>query len=576
MLAPKSPGSPPSPALHLEHGHGPGFWRRWIFSTDHKVIGLQYLLTGLLMSLLGGYLSYLFRMQLAFPGQPVPGFGVLDAPRYNTFVTMHGTIMIFWVAMPVLLAAFGNLLIPTMIGTRDMAFPTLNMISYWTFFVSSVVLVASFFVPGGAFGGGWTAYPPLSADAYRLAPFWEGLGGDLWILAVALEFVAFLMGGINFLTTSINMRAPGMTLMRLPMVVWMLDLATLVFMFSVGPLIAGAVMLLADRVAGTGFYNPAAGGDPLLFQHLFWFFGHPEVYVMLLPTVGFVAEIFATHARKPLFGYKLILWSAIVACGLSFIVWAHHQFIAGIDPRVSNFFSLTTLLISVPFAIIVFALIATLWGGQIEFSPAMLFAVGMVGEFLIGGVTGIYLGASAFDIYAHDTYFVIAHFHYALIPVVIFGGAAAIYFWYPKFTGRMMNPLLGVIHFWGTCVFFNIVFMPLFFAGLAGQQRRIFDYTAFPSLNTNALHELHQIATFGLFGLMLSQLPFMWNLVASLWRGASAPDNPWAANTLEWSIPSPPPHGNFTSRPTVFRGPYHFSEPGRERDFWPQTEATEA
>jgi cytochrome c oxidase subunit 1 len=547
--------------------HRPGFWRRYVFSTDHKVIAFQYAGTGLLMALVGGYLAYVFRMQLAFPGSPIPGFGRLDPLTYNAFVTMHGTIMIFWVAMPLLVAAFGNFLIPTMIGTRDMAFPTLNMLSYWTFFLSTVVLLASFFVPGGAFAGGWTAYPPLSG------PYSPGLGGDLWILAVALEFVAFLMGGINFLTTTLNMRAPGLSLLRLPMVVWMLDIASLIFMFSVGPLMAGAVMLLLDRTLGTGFYSPAAGGDPVLFQHLFWFFGHPEVYVLLLPALGFACEILPVFARKPLFGYRMILWATVAAAFLSFIVWAHHQFIAGIDPRMSTFFSITTILISVPLAVVIFALMATLWGGSLEFPTPMLFAVGMLAEFLLGGVTGIYLGASAFDIYAHDTYFVVAHFHYTLIPIVLFGGAAAIYYWYPKFVGRRLDEGLGKLHFWGTTLFFNLTFLPLFFLGLAGQHRRIFSYASFPSLNEGSLGALQVLATVSLFGLAASQVPFLWNLIRSAWRGQPAGDNPWQANTLEWSLPSPPPHGNFPVPPTVYRGPYAYSVPGTGRDWWPQNSA---
>lgn len=553
--------------------HSENFWSRYVFSTDHKVIGVQYLSTGLIMAVLGGFLSYLFRMQLAFPGKALPLVGQLSAQDYNICVTMHGTIMIFWVAMPVLLAAFGNLLIPTMIGAPDMAFPRLNMLSFWIFFVSTVLLVASFLVPGGAFAGGWTAYPPLSANAYRPHDFTQTLGGDLWILAVALEFVAFLMGGINFLTTTLNMRARGMTFFRLPMVVWMINIATLIFMFSVGPLVAGALMLLLDRLVGTGFYNPAAGGDPILFQHLFWFFGHPEVYVLLLPSLGFLAEIIPACSRKPLFGYKPIVYSTIVAGFLSFVVWAHHQFVAGIDPRMSTFFSITTIMISVPFAVIIFALMATLWRGSITFPLPMLFALGSLAEFLIGGVTGIYLGASAFDIYAHDTYFVVAHFHYTLIPIVIFGGSAAIYFWFPKFIGRELNPTLGHIHFWVTSIFFNSLFIPLFFTGMAGQHRRIYSYDAFSStLNNPWLSQLQVIATVSMILVASAQAVFLFNLLWSAWRGRPAAADPWQATTLEWTIPSPPPHGNFEHTPVVYRGAYDYSlEPEGERDYWPQS-----
>jgi cytochrome c oxidase subunit 1 len=546
------------------------FVRRYVFSTDHKVIGLQYLVTGLAMLMLGVFLSYVFRMNLAFPGRSIPLFGKLMPLQYNEFVTMHGTIMVFWVAMPVLVAAFGNLLVPLMVGADDMAFPALNMMSYWTFLLSTVVLLSSFFVPGGAFAGGWTSYPPLSADGYRGTPFFQGLGGDLWILAVALEFAAFLMGGINFLVTTTNLRAPGLSWSRLPLSVWMFLFSTLIFMFSVGPLIAGAVMLLLDRTAGTGFYNPAAGGDPILFQHLFWFFGHPEVYVLLLPALGFVAEILTSGARKPLFGYRTIVGATMVSGVLSFVVWAHHQFIAGIDPRMAQFFSVTTILISIPFAVIVFSYIATLWGGKIAFTTPVLFAIGFLAEFLIGGVTGIYLGSSAFDIYAHDTYFVVAHFHYTLIPVVIFCGFGAIYFWYPKFTGRMLNETLGRIHFFGTAVFFNGIFIPLFLSGMRGEHRRIYNYAAWADLSSPEAVRLRVIATVSLLAVIAFQIPFLINLVASLKRGKRAGNNPWKANSLEWTVPSPPPHHNFDAVPVVHRGPYEYSHPDRREDYWPQ------
>jgi cytochrome c oxidase subunit 1 len=550
--------------------HASTFWTTHLFSRDHKTIGKQYLVTGLVMAVVGGFLAYVFRMQLAFPGASVPGFGVVTPGHYNTFVTMHGTIMIFWVAMPVLLGAFGNLLIPLMVGTDDMAFPTLNMLSFWTFLASTLVLLGSFVVPGGAFDGGWTAYPPLSAGGYRGGDFVSGLGGHLWILAVALEFVAFLMGGINFLVTTFNKRAPGLSWFRLPITVWMMVIAVLIFMFSVGPLIAGALMLLADRTLGTGFYNPAAGGDPILFQHLFWFFGHPEVYVLLLPALGLIGDIIPAFARKPLFGYRMIISSTIAAGVLSFVVWAHHQFVAGIDPRMSTVFSITTILISVPFAVVVFSYLATLWGGSIELATPMLFALGMLGEFLLGGVTGIYLGSSAFDIYAHDTYFVVAHFHYTLIPIVVYGGLAGIYHWYGKFTGRLLDERLGKLHFWLTTVFFNVTFLPLFFGGLAGEHRRVYDYAPWPSLMTPDLRMLRVVATLGAVGLMLTQAVFVINAVWSYFRGAKAEANPWRAATLEWATASPPPHGNFAVRPTVWRGPYEYSVPGRPDDYWPQ------
>jgi cytochrome c oxidase subunit 1 len=397
--------------------HDESFLRRYVFSTDHKIIARQYLFTGMAMALVGGLLAYVIRMQLAYPGQEVPGYGLVGPMAYNAVTTMHGTIMIFWVAMPILLAALGNLLIPLMVGTADMAFPRLNMLSYWIFLLSTIVLVSSFFVPGGAAAGGWTSYPPLAGSPAYSGGQW---GVTLWILAVALEFAAFLMGGINFITTAINNRAPGMRLFDMPLMVWMQLAASIVFLFSVGPLIAGAIMLLLDRIASTGFYDPTVGGDPVLFQHLFWFFGHPEVYVILLPGLGAVAEILPVFSRKPIFGYRMIVYATILTGIMSFIVWAHHQFIAGIDPRLATPFSITTILISVPIAVITFSYMATLWRGSIELKTPMVFALGMIALFLLGGVTGIHNGTPAADIYIHDTYFVVAHFHYALIPPVFF------------------------------------------------------------------------------------------------------------------------------------------------------------
>ena len=551
---------------HDAHAEPTGIWRRYIFSTDHKMIARQYLLTSLVMALLGGLLAQGMRAQLAAPGQPVPGVGVLDPVRYNAFVTMHGTIMIFWVAMPALLGAFGNLLIPLMVGARDMAFPRLNMMSYWTFFLSTVVLIASFMVPGGASPVGWTAYPPLSAKVAYSGNLW---GVHLWLVAVALELVAFLMGGINYITTAINLRTRGLKMYDLPIIVWMQLAASIIFLFSVGPLVAGAVMLLLDRTAGTGFYDPGKGGDPLLFQHLFWFFGHPEVYVLLLPGLGIIAEILPVFSRKPIFGYKMIVWSTVATGLLSFVVWAHHQFVSGIDPRLAAPFSLTTILISVPVAITLFSFIATLWKGSIEFKTPMLFALGMLAVFLIGGVTGILLGSAAVDIFAHDTYFVVAHFHYALIPPVFFGLFAGVYFWYPKMFGRMLNEVLGRIHFWGTLVFVNMTFLPLFLVGLKGYPRRVVDPTQFSALGD--VIPLQILSTVGTVGLLLSQIPFLINFFGSLRWGPKAEANPWRSNTLEWLAPSPPPHGNWgAALPVVHRGPYEYSVPGRSDDWFPQ------
>lgn len=549
------------------------FWQKYIFSTDHKIIAMQYMLTGMFMALIGGFFAYTFRMQLAFPGIEVLGFGVVTPHAYNSLVTNHGTIMIFWVAMPVLLAAFGNYLIPLMIGCDDMVFPRLNRLSYQVFLLSALVLLASFFVEGGGFGGAWTAYPPLSSEAqYNMTPS----GATLWLVAVALEFVAFLLGGINFITTLMNSRAKGMKMFDVPIVLWMIVLASILFMASVGPLIAGAVMLLFDQTIGTGFFDPARGGDPILWQHLFWFFGHPEVYVVLLPAMGIVAEVITVFARKKLFAYKIVLYTAIATGILSFFVWAHHQFVAGIDPRMANVFTVTTLLISIPVAEMVFVYIATLYGGSIRFTAAMLFALSFLIAFLLGGVTGIFLGASGADIYFHDTYFVVAHFHYTFFPIAILAVFAGIYYWYPKMFGRQMSEFWGKVHFWGTFIPFNLIFLPLFFLGVAGQHRRIYSYELFSELNSETFQNLRIFATGALIVMLLFQIPFLINFFASIYRGKKVGANPWQANTLEWVAPSPPPHGNFATLPEVYRPPYEYSVPGRASDYWPQSEAPDA
>lgn len=574
--------SPPTLATHDAHagpplaGQGsdahhheePGFFKKYLWSTDHKIIGLQYLFTGMAMALVGGFTVYVFRMQLAFPGTSIPGWGRVSAGDYNALVTTHGSVMIFWVAMPVLIAALGNYLIPLMIGCDDMVFPRLNRLSYQLFLVSALILFGSFLVEGGAFGGAWTSYPPLSAKpAYNLTPW----GASLWLIAVALEFVAFLLGGINFVTTVMNSRAPGMRMFDVPIVVWMIVIASILFMASVGPLVAGAVMLLFDQLAGTGFFDPNKGGDPVLWQHLFWFFGHPEVYVVLLPAMGIVADVITVHARKKLFAYKTVLYTAVGTGVLSFFVWAHHQFVAGIDPRMANIFSLTTLLISIPVAEMLFVYIATLYGGSIRLTTPMLWAIAFIGEFLLGGVTGIFLGSSGADIYFHDTYFVLAHFHYTFFPIAFIAVFAALTHWFPKMYGRMMNERLGKVHFWGTVVPFNFIFIPLFLLGARGDHRRIYDYTNFPDLMKPGMQELRVLATVALVVMLAFQVIFLANYFVSIFFGKEAPQNPWNANTLEWAAPSPPPHGNFPDGlPTVYRGPYEYSHPDRTDDAWPQ------
>lgn len=568
--APHEPDAEHGHGGHGGHGehHGPDtFFHKYMWSTDHKMIAMQYLFTGMGMALIGAFMVYVFRMQLAFPGIHVPGFGNVSPAEYNALVTNHGTIMIFWVAMPVLIAAFGNYLIPLMCGCDDMVFPRINRLSYQIFLLSAIVLIASFFVEGGGFGGAWTAYPPLSAkEQYNLTP----LGSTLWVIAVALEFVAFLLGGINFITTAMNSRAPGMKMYDIPIVVWMIVVASILFMASVGPLVAGAVMLVFDQTVGTGFFDPERGGDPILWQHLFWFFGHPEVYVVLLPAVGITGEIMTVFARKKLFAYPVVLYTVFATGILSFFVWAHHQFIAGIDPRMANIFTVTTVLISVPIAEMMFVYIATLWGGSIRLTTPMLWALAFVGEFLIGGVTGIFLGASGTDIYFHDTYFVLAHFHYTFVPIAIIGTFAALTYWFPKMFGKMMDDKLGKLHFWGTIIPFNCIFIPLFVLGAAGQHRRIYSYENFPELARPELQDLRVMATVSLLVMLSFQLVFFYNFIKSLASGPKAGKNPWQANTLEWTVPSPPPHGNFATLPTVYRGPYEYSVPGREKDFWPQ------
>jgi len=557
------PEATPEMPIHQEPA---GFWGIYIFSTDHKMIAKQYLFLGLFMAVVGGLLAYAMRWQLAYPDTEVPGWGGVGPEVYNALVTMHGTTMVFFVAMPILLGAFGNFLIPLMIGARDMAFPRLNMLSFWTLFVGSLVLLASFFVPGGAASAGWTGYAPLSARPIYTGVNW---GLNLWLLAHAIEFASFLMGGVNFLTTAMTMRAPGLTFFRLPLILWQLLTAAVVFLLSVGPLIAGAVMLLMDRIAGTSFFVPAGGGDPLLWQHLFWFFGHPEVYVILLPALGLAAEMLPVFSRKPLFAYRWIVYATIATAILSFIVWAHHMFVSGMDPRLAMPFSITTILISVPFALIVFAMIATLWGGSIRFATPMLFALGFLSMFIMGGLTGIFNGSAPANIHVHATYFVVGHFHYTLLSGVIFGGFAGLYFWFPKMFGRMMNEPLGKIHFWLTLITFNATFFPMHFLGIGGMMRRIANPMQYEFLQP--MQPINVFITISAILLMAAQIPFGINLVWSLAAGQPAEANPWEAATLEWSAPSPPPHGNWGEAiPVVYRGPYEYSPPEVAEDWLPQ------
>jgi cytochrome c oxidase subunit 1 len=545
---------------------GPSIWMTYVFSTDHKTIAKQYLALGLFWTVVGGLLAGAMRWQLAWPDTKVPLVGEIGPDVYNMLVTMHGTIMVFFVAMPILLGTFGNFLIPLMIGARDMVFPRLNRLSVWTFALASVVMLASFFVPGGAAAAGWTGYPPLSAKAEYTGVHW---GLNFWLLGLALEFASFLMGGVNYLTTVIVLRAPGMRLMRVPLAVWQQLAAAAIFLLSVGPLIAGAVMLLLDRTLGTGFFSPELGGDPLLWQHLFWFFGHPEVYVVLLPALGFVLEVLPVFARKPIFGYRWIIGATVVAGALSFIVWAHHMFISGMDPRLAMPFSVTTILISVPFAYVIFAMIATLWRGSIRFAVPMLWALGFLTMFIFGGLTGIFNGSAPADIYINNTYFVVAHFHYTLFSAVVFGGFAGSYYWFPKMFGRMLNAPLGHVHFWLTLIFFNMTFFPMHHLGLAGMVRRVANPLQYDALVPHQW--INVLATYGTLCLLTAQLVFVINVLWSWLANRRAPRNPWDAATLEWSVPSPPPHLNWgLSLPVVHRGAYEYSVPGAHEDWLPQ------
>jgi cytochrome c oxidase subunit 1 len=467
-----------------------------------------------------------------------------------------------------LLGGFGNYLVPLMVGANDMAFPRLNAASVWVFAAACLVLVASWFVPEGPAAAGWTNYPPLSA---RYAFSGVGIGFDLWLAAVFLDFISVLMSGINVLTTTWNLRSPGLTWERLPLMVWTQCIAAVLFLLSVGPLMAAICMLWFDRHWGAGFFAPEKMGDPLLWQHLFWFFGHPEVYVILLPALGILCETFPTFARKPLPAPRLIVAALLASAVLSFLVWAHHMFVSGMNVRLATPFSITTILISVPFAIVVFALLANLWQARLRLTVAMWFALGTLASFLVGGVTGVFLGSAALDVHLHDTYFVVAHFHYTLFPSVIFAGFAGTYFWFPKMWGRALDERLGKLHFWFTFVPFHFVFLPLFWLGVHGHVRRIASPTYYAFLEP--LSSLHVVATIAAFVLVAAQFLFVANCALSLRRGQLADANPWGATTLEWSVPSPPPLHNFMRRPQVVRAPYQYFDAENGEVPQPQWEA---
>ncbi|MCZ6480458.1 MAG: cbb3-type cytochrome c oxidase subunit I [candidate division NC10 bacterium] len=565
-------------ATHVEHAHHEelGFWRTYVFSTDHKTIGKQFLFLGLFMMVLGGLLALMLRWQLAWPETAVPGLswvpepymyeGIIPPEFYNMLFTMHATIMIFFVVMPILVGCFGNFLIPLMIGARDMAFPTLNMLSFWIGAVAGVVMLTGFFVPGGHAATGWTAYAPLSAKAIYTGVDW---GQNIWCISLILLGISSLMGSINYITTIVNMRAPGMTWFRLPLVIWTLFVVAVLLLLALPVLTSALAMLLFDRMAGTYFFLPKGGGEPLLWQHLFWFFGHPEVYVLILPAMGIASDVLSTFSRKPIFGYRSMVYAIVGIAFLSWAVWGHHMFQSGMNPALGTGFMITTMVIAVPSAIKTFNWLGTMWGGSMVFTAAMLNTLAFVSMFVIGGLSGIFMANTPVDIFIHDTYFIVAHIHYVVFGGSVFGIFAGIYYWFPKMFGRMMNETLGKIHFWLTFVAFNCVFFPMHILGVGGMMRRIYNPTQYEFLLP--LQPINVFITISAICLGLAQIPFVINFFWSLFAGKQAGLNPWQANTLEWSAPSPPPHGNWgETLPVVYRGPYEYSSPEVAEDYLPQ------
>lgn len=580
---------------HEDHGHHEeSFVSKYIFSQDHKMISKQFLMTAVFMGVVAMILSILFRIQLAWPGESsdflsfflgdqwAPG-GVLSEDMYLGLVTIHGTIMVFFLLTGGLSGTFSNLLIPYQIGARDMASGFLNMLSYWFFFISSSLMFVSLFIETGPAMAGWTIYPPLSALPQAISG--SGLGMTIWLVSMSIFIASSLIGSLNYIVTILNLRTKGMKMTRMPLTVWAFLITAIIGVLSFPVLLSAALLLMMDRLAGTSFYLSDIivqgemltnhGGSPILYQHLFWFLGHPEVYIVLLPALGLSSEILSTNSRKPIFGYRAMIGSMLAIGFLSFIVWAHHMFVTGMNPFLGSVFVFTTLLIAIPSSVKVFNYITTLWKGSIIFTPAMLFAIGLVSTFITGGVTGIILADAALDITTHDTYFVVAHFHVVMGLSAVFGMFAGVYHWFPKMYGKMMNKKLGYMHFWVTIVGAYGVFFPMHFVGLAGAPRRYYDYTV---LGENDIDSFNQIMDLNViitvFAIMaaLGQLIFLFNFFYSIFRGPKSPQNPWRANTLEWTTPVEHIHGNWPGDlPTVHRWPYDFSKPGADDDFIPQT-----
>jgi cytochrome c oxidase subunit I len=558
------------------HHDDRSFIRKYIFSTDHKIIGIQFLFLSLFFLLVGGVLAMQIRWQLAFPGTAMPGGtllpqtmapgGIILPEYYIQLVTMHGTFMVFFAIMLLLVGVFANFLIPLKLGAHDMAFPRLNMASFWAAFAAGIVMLASMWVPDGAARAGWTMYVPLSAREDLSGAV---LGQQLWSIAIVLFGLSSVLGSVNYITTVINNRAPGMTWFRMPLSVWALFITAILGLLAVPVLAGAAIMLLFEQIIGTHFFDPAHGGQALLWQHLFWFFGHPEVYILILPAMGMVSDLIANGSRKPIFGYHSMVFAICGIAFLGWIVWGHHMFVSGMNPTLGSSFMVSTLLIAVPSAIKVFNWMGTMWRGNLRFHVPMLNAIGFVAMFTIGGLSGIFMAATPVDMFIHDTYFIVAHIHYVLFGGSLFAIFGAITFWYPKMFGRMMNERWGKIHFWLTFITYNLTFFPMHILGMQGHMRRLYDPYIYDFLKP--LKPMNQFISISAFALFAVQAIFFVNFWWSMFKGEKAPLNPWDDNGLEWTLPSPAPHGNWETVPTVYRGPYEFSSPDVSEDYLPQT-----